>query len=263
MGRPAATGVRPVSSATGALRGGRAGRHLRDEGEPAGSRPMASIARRIASRRSLKSSMFVVGLSGSDRRQDPAVGQRGRQRDAAALLAAEPDAAGRRAYAAGARWSPRRADRTGRPGHARAALAASAEHSARITCTADSNRSNRSRIGGSGIPNGTCSPSCQPAPEPEDEPPARDVVEDRRRLGQHRRVAERGRQHGVARATCRARGGRARPSGSTASRLGPCAIQRDVGQVVVHPDRLEHRRARRSAPSAHRASPSRRPGARS
>ena len=52
--------------------------------------------------------------------------------------------------------------------------------------------------------------SCQPGAEAEDEPAAGDVVEDRRRLGQDRRMAERVRQDRRARATGRAPGGRAR-----------------------------------------------------
>ena len=65
-----------------------------------------------------------------------------------------------------ARWSRRRAGRTGPAESRPARYRAASEKSARMTPSADSNRSNRSTIGGNGMPNGTCSGSCQPAPSP-------------------------------------------------------------------------------------------------
>ena len=76
--------------------------------------------------------------------------------------------------------------------------------------------------------------------EPDDEPPAGDVVQHGRRLGRHGRVAERGGQDGVAEPApghVVGEGGHRRhgfPAGAG-------AVLPDVGQVVVHPDRLEGR----------------------
>ena len=96
------------------------------------------------------------------------------------------------------------------PGRRPARGVAASENSALIVPTADSNRSNRSRIGGSGIPNGTCSPSCQPAPRPRmNRPPvtwSRSVAAfaSERPAGGTCSRARRGRP------SARARGGRAR-----------------------------------------------------
>ncbi len=104
---------------------------------------------------------------------------------------------------------------------------------------------------GMGIPNGRCSRLVPAGAQTHDEPAAGGVVHDRRGLGQDRRVAERGRRARRDPATCPGRGGRAPPSRSALPRLGPCALVRDVGQVVVHPDRRRTPRARRCAPRRH------------
>ena len=76
-------------------------------------------------------------------------------------------------------------------------------------------------------------------PESDDEAPAGGVVEDGRGLGEHRRVAERRREHGM---TDPAAGDVVdqRGCGGECLEARPVPIERDVGQVVVHPDRLEH-----------------------
>ena len=113
-------------------------------------------------------------------------------------------------------------------------------------------------------PDRACSGSNQPAPRPTMKPPARQrgrrrppaasagpLVAERRRAGRWPERVEPG--------TRWARAGR---SPSTGSQLGP-ALPRRVGQVVVHPDRLEDRLLADRGPRPRRASASRRPAARS
>ena len=134
---------------------------------PRGSRPDL-VERRASARRAGRRSrrMSDRRLVPGHGRQQPAVGEPGRQRDAALLLPAEPDPRTARGQRRRVVRRADRAGRTGRRGSRPSGVVAAAETIARIVSTADSNRSNRSGIGGNGIPNGACSGSNQPAPRP-------------------------------------------------------------------------------------------------
>ena len=76
-------------------------------------------------------------------------------------------------------------------------------------------------------------------PETEDEAPARRMIHDRRRLREHRRVAERDGQDGVAQPLARHVVGEGGHGGERLERRAG-AILPDVGEVIVHPDAAEH-----------------------
>ena len=172
---------------------------------PAGSRPASAIAARIAI--ALLAEVGDVGVR--DRRQHPAVAVAGDERQAASLLAAEPDrrAAGRQRW-----WQVRRpVERVERIGPRDAGLGGGgvAEQGLDhlegrlepIEPLADRRQRDPERHVLTLMP---------ARAEPEDEAAAGHVVEDRRGLGQDRRVAERVRQDAVPTTSCRAPGGRAR-----------------------------------------------------
>ncbi len=175
-----------------------AGRRRRRSGpgprtrSPPGSRPIASsaleervpLARRSRSCRSVLSGV-TAGRSQPSR-------DRGGERDAARRFWPPSQIGGPPGVSGGGSFvARRRAGRTGPPGHAGRRVAASAENSAWSVSTADSNRSNRSGIGGSGIPNGVVLALEPAGAEAEDEPAAGDVVEDGRRLREQRRAGGR------------------------------------------------------------------------
>jgi hypothetical protein len=78
-----------------------------------------------------------------------------------------------------------------------------------------------------------------PGAETDDEPSPRDVVEQRRLLGEHRRMTERVGQDTVAQPLARHVVSERRHRRERFP-APPAALLRGVGDVVVHPDRFEH-----------------------
>ena len=163
----------------------------------AGSRPIASSAAqdRVAPLGEVRHVGRV--LVGRDGRQQPAVGDRRRQRDAAPLLAAEPDRrAARRQRRRVVGRAVERVERVG-AGHARVRRGLGREERPdRVDRRFEPveplghrrERDPERRV-----------LRLEPAgAEAQDEPAAGRVVHDRRGLGQDRRMAERGGQHGMA-----------------------------------------------------------------
>ena len=149
-----------------------------------------------------------------------------------------------------------------RPRHARRRAWPRPRTGRASTCTADSKRSKRSGMGGSGIPNGTCSPSCQPAPRPTMNRPPVAWSRTRRRLREHGRMAERVRQHAVAEPLAGdAVGERRHRRERLQARAAALAPRCWSGGRSSTPTRT--RRARRSVPRPRRGSASRPPAARS
>ena len=242
VGRPGSTGLQAGLQRHAPVLRRRPGRDLGDQcRRPAGSRPIAARAASRASRRSAEVGHVRLGLVRQHRRQQPAIGDLGGEGDAPPLLTAQPDRRPTGAGPSAGRWSPRSSGTNGSSRVTPSGVAASAENRALIVRTADSNRSNRSGIGGNGIPIGTCSGSNQPAPRPRMNRPPVDVVQHRRGLRRHRRMAERGRQHGVTEPATRDVVGEGRHRGHRLP-AGAGAVLADIGEVVVHPDRLEDRR---------------------
>ena len=162
----------------------------------------------------------VGDVAGPVAGHQPALREARGERDPARLLPAEEDRRAARAHRR--RLVGRAAERVERvvarrrPARAGRIREQRLEHLAR----ADSKRSNRSPIGGSGIPNGSCSPSCQPAPRPRMKRPpvtwSSTVAAFASSTGGG--TCSRARR---ARPTCRARGGRARRPWSAPRAPGP------------------------------------------
>ena len=228
-----------------------------------GSRPSASSAARSASRCSRE----VVEL---DRRRRPPAGASrrptaGGQRDAARPLAAQPERRSARRQRRRLVAAPReRVERIG-AGHARWPGGRVGRHSAGDVHRRLEAVEPLGPIGGRGMPNGTCSPSCQPAPRPRmKRPPSRDPGRSRPWPAPTgwRNVADR-----TAWPTHRpGRGGRA-PRAPSAPRapapwriLGRCSVRWSFIQTAVEHAVLADLAGRATS---RRASPSRRPAARS
>ena len=199
---------------------------------PAGSRPASAIAASMprAFRRS----------RGCRSRGWPAAssrcrgGRRARGRDAPGRRARS---AARRASAAAACSSPRRAGRTGRAGDAGLGAAASL-NSALTRGTADTSRSIARRIGGTDTERHVL--ALEPAgAEPDDEPAARGVVEDVGGLRDDRPAGGTCSTGRRGRPSCPARGGRG-PRSRERLQLEPRASRFRIGDVVVHPAASKH-----------------------
>ena len=173
-----------------------------------------------------------------DRRHVPALRDGRRERDAASLVPAEPDrrTAGRQ-RSGQVRRALERVEAV-RPRHARLAGGFVREERAQDVHgrfeAVEPLRHVRQRD-----PERDVLADMPSRPEADDEPPAGDVIEQRRLLRQHDRVAERVRQHAMAEPLA---GDVVGQRGHRGERLPapPASLHRGIRDVVVHPDRLEH-----------------------